>query len=150
MSRSDNHHRYPDCAHHVDCFVAASRWKAHRFEFSSLSLAVIRTCHLIAHNRRSTGASNAFSKRARIAGEAYAIQIERILLIYLDRRKKAKCSGERPVCGCCKRLNQDCQWESAAASRSNAESDMQESVGSSSDQGTLVPDVTEANILHLL
>lgn len=26
------------------------------------------------------------------------------------RRKKAKCSGERPVCSYCKRLAQDCRW----------------------------------------
>jgi hypothetical protein len=45
------------------------------------------------------------------------------------RRKKAKCSGERPVCGHCQRLAQDCQWESASGSRSNIPSDQQDSVG---------------------
>lgn len=32
------------------------------------------------------------------------------------RRKKARCSGEKPVCAFCARLNQSCEWDSSSSS----------------------------------
>ncbi|KAG4412802.1 hypothetical protein IFR04_014065 [Cadophora malorum] len=38
------------------------------------------------------------------------------------RRKKAKCSGQRPVCGFCRRLNQVCEWTRVTVDSANSAS----------------------------
>ena len=84
---------------------------------------------------RGQGASKEFNKHAQIAGRFHGSFLSWrqtvcfALLIATSRRKKAKCSGERPVCEHCKRLGQDCQWESAGGARSSSTSDPQDSGG---------------------
>jgi hypothetical protein len=122
---------------------------------------------------RGRGASKESNKHAQIAGRFHGSFLNRretvrfALLTATSRRKKAKCSGERPVCEHCKRLGQDCQWESASGARSSSTSDQQDGVGmrtvstsesangngswdgsrSGFDQGNARYDVSNRNIL---
>ena len=84
---------------------------------------------------RGQGASKESNKHAQIAGRFHGSllngrqTVHLALLIAISRRKKAKCSGDRPVCEHCKRLGHDCQWESASGARSSGTSDQQDSGG---------------------
>lgn len=48
-------------------------------------------------------------------GNTPRLSPDRYLLMYPNRRKKTRCSGERPVCSFCARLGQDCHYNDSYA-----------------------------------
>lgn len=61
---------------------------------------------------RSREGSKEFGKPVQAAGTKCSIHIHPlcIWLKEMDRRKKVRCSGERPACSFCERLNQECHY----------------------------------------
>jgi hypothetical protein len=53
----------------------------------------------------------------------------------ISRRKKTKCSGERPICSYCKRLSQTCEWKEFQPARLGSSEEHPGSIGSASDVG---------------
>jgi hypothetical protein len=106
------------------------------------------TAHI--HNPTNIVASNAFNKHAKIAGKLQiVICLAPLSFTYPNRRKKAKCSGKRPICGYCERLSQDCQWDDAPRRMSNISNEIPDAGGSGSDQGALIYDVGTPSTLFV-
>jgi hypothetical protein len=101
-------------------------------------------CLQSARFRTSIATSNASNKHALTAGKGL-IPLHRhehrygtewhSLAHAVSRRKKTKCSGERPTCSFCKRLSQTCEWNKFRPARSGSSEAHLSSIGSSSDVG---------------